>query len=168
MILLVAHGVPPNDFPAEERNEFFGLAGRLGRAAPGERKALEERRRVLEDRMRNWPRTRENDPFYFASRELAEGLGGAAGLEVRLAFNEFCAPDMDTALEGMAGDGAGRIVVATTMMTRGGEHSETEISKSIEAARRRRPLVEIIYAWPYQTGELAEFLSAHIRHFLTG
>jgi len=168
LILLVMHGVPPSDFPPDELNEFFGLAGRLRHAAPAERPALESRRRALEDRMRHWPRTPQNDPFYFASLELAEGLGAAAGLEVRLAFNEFCAPDIGTALEGIASERGGRILVVTTMMTRGGEHSETEIGRAIEAARRRHPGIEISYAWPYETGEVAEFLAAHIRRFLPG
>jgi sirohydrochlorin cobaltochelatase len=167
-VLLVMHGVPPSDFPPDERNEFFGLAGRLRHAAPAERTALEQRRRTLEKKMRDWPRTPQNDPFFFASRELAECLGAAAGLEVRLAFNEFCAPDIATALEGIAENGAGRILVVTTMMTRGGEHSETDISQAIEAARRRHPAVEIIYAWPYENGEVAGFLAAHIRRFLPG
>jgi sirohydrochlorin cobaltochelatase len=166
VVLLVMHGVPPSDFPPDELNEFFGLAGRLRRANPAERPALEARRRVLETKMRDWPRTPQNDPFYFSSKELAEGLGAATGIDVRLAFNEFCAPEIAATLEGIAENGAGRILVATTMMTRGGEHSETDITRAIEAARRRHPGAEIIYAWPYETGEVAGFLAAHIRRFL--
>jgi sirohydrochlorin cobaltochelatase len=168
MILLVMHGVPPSDFPPEELNEFFGLAGRLRRAAPAERQALEQRQQALEKKMREWPRTPENDPFYFGSLELSGSLSAASGLEVRLGFNEFCAPDIDTALAAMAGEGAGRILVVTTMMSRGGEHSETEIKQAIDTARRRHPGIEIIYAWPYETREVAGFLAEHIRRFLPG
>jgi sirohydrochlorin cobaltochelatase len=167
-ILLVMHGVPPNDFPPDELSEFFGLEGRLRRAAPAERAALEKRRQALEKKMRDWPRTPRNDPFYFASKELAASLGRAAGLEVRLGFNEFCAPGVETALDGMAAGGAGPLLVVTTMMTRGGEHSETQIRQAIDGARRRYPGTEIIYAWPYETAEVAEFLAAHLRRFMPG
>lgn len=166
VILLVMHGVPPNDFPPDELNEYFGLAGRIRRGTPTEREALRERQQELETKMRDWPRNVDNDPFYFASRELAENVARTAETEVRLAFNEFCAPDIDTAIEEAIADGATRIVVATTMMTRGGGHSEMEINNSIATARQKHPETEIVYAWPYETAAVARFLAGHVRRFM--
>ena len=165
-IILVAHGVPPTDFPREETGEFFGISSRIRRAGPEEAKTLRERQRVLEEKMRNWPRTPENDPFYFATRELADRLAAGLGLDVGLAFNEFCAPDIETALDDAVAAGAGKVIVATTMMTRGGGHSESEIKAAIDAAGKRHPDADIIYAWPYETDEVASFLASHVRRFL--
>ena len=99
IILLVMHGIPPTDFPDDERNEFFGLSGRIRRASGEELNALVERQKLLETKMRNWPRTMENDPFHAASLELAGHLSDINGDEVVVVFNEFCAPDVETALK---------------------------------------------------------------------
>jgi len=164
--LLVMHGIPPNDFPDDERNEFFGLSGRLGRARGEELNALMERQKFLEAKMRNWPRTLENDPFHAASLELAGHLSEFTGGEVIVAFNEFCAPDVETALKQAIKNGVERIVVVSTMMTKGGGHAEVEIGESVEKEKRAHPEVDIVYAWPYESREVAEFISRHIKNFL--
>ena len=165
VVLLVAHGVPPNDFPPQERGEFFGLSGRLQRASGEEKEKLLARQKELDRKMRNWPRTPANDPFHTASLELAENLAAETGAEVVPAFNEFCAPDIDTALDRAASSGAERIVVVSTMMTRGGGHSEEEIGEAAEKGKEKYPGIEIIYAWPYESREVARFLAGHIRKF---
>lgn len=165
-ILLVMHGIPPSDFPDDERNEFFGLSGRLRRAMGNELNTLLERQKHLEEKMRNWPRTMENDPFHAASLELAGHLSEVSGDEVIVAFNEFCAPDVRTALKQVIKNGAERIVVVSTMMTKGGGHAEVEIGECVQQEKKEHPEVEIIYAWPYESREVAKFINQHIIRFL--
>jgi sirohydrochlorin cobaltochelatase len=116
--------------------------------------------------MRRWPRTPENDPFHAGSHRLAERLRRATGLEVIVAFNEFCGPSVEEALGQAASNGAGRIVAITPMMTPGGEHSEVDIPNAIERARRNHPQVEFAYAWPFDEEEIAGFLAAQVNRFL--
>jgi sirohydrochlorin cobaltochelatase len=55
-----------------------------------------------------------------------------------------------------------KIIVTTTMMTRGGEHAERDIPQALSRARQKHPGVEIIYAWPFETTGIARFLAGHI------
>jgi sirohydrochlorin cobaltochelatase len=48
------------------------------------------------------------------------------------------------------------------MMTRGGEHAEIEIPAEVEAARTRHPAVTLVYAWPFEPGDVARFLAEQI------
>ncbi len=83
-----------------------------------------------------------------------------------VAFNEFCAPDVDEALGAAASQGAGKVIAITPMMTSGGEHSEVDIPRAIERARKKDPQVEFAYAWPFREDEVATFLAAQIQRFL--
>ena len=161
VIILAMHGAPPRDYPEREMAEFMGLHARLEHASGPERAGLERRYAELDARMRTWPRTPHNDPFHAGTRELAEHLSRVTGLEVIAGFNEFCAPSLDEALDQAAGR-ADSVVVVTPMMTRGGEHSEADIPAAIERAQERHPRLEIRYAWPFETGAVAQFLAAHI------
>lgn len=167
IILLAMHGTPPNDFPKNELAEFFELRGRLKRAGEAA-SALADRHAALDAKIRRWPRTPENDPFHAGSQELAAHLSRETGTEIVIGFNEFCAPDMDEALDGAvaAAGPDGRIIVVTPMMTRGGEHAKTDIPSAIQKARGRHPKTEIIYAWPFEFPEVARFLASQIKPFL--
>ncbi len=164
--VLVMHGVPPQGFPREEMLEFFSLPARLETMAGPERKHLEKRHHELEEKMCRWPRTRENDPFYAASCDIASALQKALNSEVFLGFNEFCAPKITDAIDQAASRKPDRIIVLTPMMTPGGEHSEKDIPRAIARARARYPKIPIVYAWPYAPEEIAGFLSEHIRRFV--
>ena len=163
VIVLAMHGAPPNDFPKRETAELFGLYARLeaAHAAGPERDAPERRFAELDAKMRAWPRTAQNDPFWAGSQELAEHLGTASGCKVIVGYNEFCAPTLDDALDQAAAHG-NRVIVVTPMMTRGGEHSEVEIPAAIQGARERHPEIEIIYAWPLDIAAIAQFLAAQV------
>jgi sirohydrochlorin ferrochelatase len=52
------------------------------------------------------------------------------------------------------------------MMTRGGEHSEIEIPQAVKAAQKKYPQTSFIYIWPFDTEEVAEFLSSQIKKHL--
>jgi len=166
IIVLAMHGVPPNDFPRRELGEFFELHGRVEMSPGALGPALESRYKELEEKVKRWPRTPQNDPYHAASLELARALRSECGLAVTVGFNEFCSPDVDEALAKAVGDGADRIIILTTMMTRGGAHAEREIAQAVERARTKFPSVEMIYAWPFETPAIARFLAEHVRRFI--
>jgi sirohydrochlorin cobaltochelatase len=165
VIVLAMHGVPPSDFPRRELGEFFALHARFEHAASAEEPAF-SRYLGLDRKVRDWPRSAQNDLYYAASFELARELSVVAGVEVIVGFNEFCAPGLDDALDRAAASGTGRVVVVTPMMTPGGEHSEQDIPAAIERARRRHPGVAFEYAWPFAVGDVAGFLADHVRRHL--
>jgi sirohydrochlorin cobaltochelatase len=167
VVVLVMHGVPPSDFPREEAQEFFRLHAEHGQhqsSTPGHAKdhaRLEE----LDRKMRRWPRTAENDPYRAGSLRLAAELKAATGREVLLAFNEFCGPSIDEALDQAAALGAEKVIAITPMMTSGGGHSEVDIPEAIGRASARHPQVRFTYAWPFKDDEVAAFLAGQIERF---
>lgn len=171
VILLAMHGAPPNDFPQPELTEFFGLHMQLEhiplRAIQANPQLLEKQQRhdKLHARLRAWPRSEQNDPFYAASLAMADELSTAAGCPVIVGFNEFCSPSLDEALDAAVAEGATRVVVLTPMMTRGGEHAEQDIPAAIEQARQRHPQAKIVYAWPFDPLRVAQFLAEQARQY---
>ncbi|MCS7259436.1 MAG: CbiX/SirB N-terminal domain-containing protein [Anaerolineae bacterium] len=165
IIVLAMHGALPDDFPRHELDMFFSLRAQFKRATPEERSQLEEQLRTLERRIRTWPRTAANDPFYAASQAIGTELSRLTGREVIVAFNEFCAPDVGEGLELAVQRGARRIIVLTPMLTRGGDHAEKEIPAAIEHARQRYPEVTFVYAWPFADKAIARFLADQIARF---
>lgn len=161
-VVLAMHGSPPNDFPRQELGEFFALHSRVEAGSPIGHEPW-ARYRELEGRVRAWPRTAENDPFHAGSMRLAEEIGRALGMTVIVGFNEFCAPNLEAALAQAVGERAERVVVLTPMLTRGGGHSEDEIPRAVEAARRRHPGVVFDYVWPIGESEVARFLADQVR-----
>jgi sirohydrochlorin cobaltochelatase len=162
VIVLVMHGAPPKDFPRQELREFFGLHARMEQVKGPEQGALAQRHTQLEAKMRAWPRTAQNDPFWAASYQMAKDLAQATGHEVLVGFNEFCAPTLEDALEKAVETEVEPIVVVTPMMTRGGEHAEVEIPETVHQAQVRHPEVSFKYAWPFETTQVAQFLADQI------
>ncbi len=162
VIVLAVHGNIANDFPRPELGDYFGLRARIQLGTEEERTRLEPRYLELDARLRAWRRTPANDPFWSASLALGEHLSHVAGSRVVVGFNEFCDPTVDTALDQAAALGASRIVVVTPMLTRGGEHAEAEIPGAIRRARERHPGLPIVYAWPYEPIEVAQFLTEQL------
>lgn len=161
VICLAMHGEPPRDFPEEEFAEFFRLHAQV-ESARLQDPTLIRRYRDLDTRIRNWPRTVENDPFYFGSQEMAQHLSSATGYEVILGFNEFCAPHLDDAIDEAAERKPEKIIIITPMMTPGGGHSEEEIPTLAKRAQKRHPDVPIVYAWPFDPSKTAQFLAEQI------
>jgi len=166
VIVLAMHGSPPLDFPHDELTEFMRLYAGLGHAPGPAVTAQRARYSELEAKMRTWPRTGQNDPFYSGSQELARHLRQESGLEVIIGFNEFCGPTLDEALERAVARKAGKVVVITPMMTRGGEHSAIDIPEAIRRAQEKFPGTKIVYAWPFATEDIARFLSSQVTRFL--
>ncbi|MGE5618009.1 MAG: sirohydrochlorin chelatase [Sphingomonadaceae bacterium] len=166
VILLAMHGAPPKDFPKRELGEYFGLRTRLQHSAGPDRAEMERRHAELEAKMLAWPRTAQNDPYYAAAQALAAQLRATAESEVVVAFNEFCAPTLDEAMDHAMALSPDRVVVITPMMTRGGEHSEVDIPEAVRRAQGRYPSVPIVYAWPFDVSDIARFLTSQIHRFL--
>lgn len=162
VIVLAMHGAPPNDFPKRDLGEFFALHGRMEQSGAALSEEARARHAQLEARLLNWPRTPANDPFCAGSHELAEHLRRESGREVMVGFNEFCAPTLDGALDEAVRLGAEEVVVITPMMTRGGGHSTGEIPAAIAQAQKRHPGVRFVYAWPFDTAEVARFLAEQV------
>ncbi len=165
VIVLAMHGTPPRDFPRADLVEFMSLHSRMEHSAVSHSPALEIRYEELEKQIREWPRTPANDPFFISSQEIAAALEKATGQKVTLGFNEFCAPTLGEALERAVASGVERVAVVTPMMTRGGEHSEKDILEAVQKARAKHKAVKFVYAWPFETDEVAEFLAEHIKKF---
>ncbi len=165
-LVLAMHGSPPHDFPKNELAEYFGLKSRLEMGGGMKNPALEERYNQLNEKICSWPRTAENDPFWAGSQKLAEDLQKAAGLQVILAFNDFCAPNLEEGMAKAISSGAEKLIVITTMMTKGGEHSEVEIPAAIQKVQSDHPQVKIIFAWPFEPSDVASFLAQQIQRFL--
>jgi sirohydrochlorin cobaltochelatase len=162
-VVLAMHGAPPRDFPRRETGEFFNLYSRLGHASPEERASIIGRYEELEAKMRAWPRSPQNDPYFAAAQEMGGQLSQTMGCTVVVGFNEFCAPTLDEALDEAATGGSDQIYVVTPMMTRGGEHSEKEIPACVAAAEQRHPGVKFTYVWPFPVGDIAGFLASQVR-----
>lgn len=156
-IVLVMHGMTPSDFPQEEKKEFMRLHAQVHNDLNGNLE-LKKRHDALEMNIRQWPRTEQNDLFYFAAKQIAESLENQSGKKVFLGFNEFCAPSFQEALQHAAESGAEEICVVTPMVTRGGVHSEVEIPQIIQETKKKYPNQHFSYAWPYQPEDTAQFL----------
>ncbi len=167
VIVLAMHGAPPRDFPERELAEFMGLHARVEHA---DRSAVPPpmlaRAEELERRVKEWPRTPENDPFWAASRELARQLAAATGRRVLVGFNEFCAPDLETVLHEAADASPGRVVVVTPMLTQGGGHAEVDIPAAIARAQAAHPAVAFVYAWPYDVTRVAQFMARQVEEYV--
>lgn len=158
-VILVGHGAPPRGYPRGELARLKALEG--ARQAIGGPPSDEERE--LDQRIRSVPRTPANDPYHAGLEALAAALrprlGGAMLL---VAYNEFCAPSLETAVERAVAEGASEIVVVPSMLTPGGIHSEVEIPATLEHARARWPAVTIRYAWPFDLDVVAQMLAEHL------
>lgn len=163
-VILVGHGGIPKDCPQE-------LVSRL--------KRLESQRRAakrppsaeeieLDTKIRRWPRTKASDPY----QSGLEAVGAVLSFSLNevlftLAYNEFCAPTLEEAVEDLIGQGATSITVLTTMFTPGGSHSEVEIPEILDHLRANHPDVELRYAWPFDLQLIAKMLAEQLRRFTT-
>ena len=146
-VVLVGHGGIAKDCPPELVSRLKRLEAQ--RRAAGTPPSAEEQE--LDATIRGWPRTDATDPY----RAGLEAVGAALrpllnGALFALAYNEFCAPTVEQSIEDLIGRGAAEIIVATTMLTPGGAHSEIEIPEILRHMREKHPQVLIHYAWPFE------------------
>jgi len=161
-IVLVGHGGIPKDCPQELVAKLKRLEGqRRAAKLPPSQEEIE-----LDQRIRRWPRTAESDPYQSGLTAVAEALRPQLdGALFAIAYNEFCAPTLEEAVDDLVGKGATQITVLTTMFTPGGSHSEVEIPELLEHLRPRFPGVELRYAWPFDLQLVAKTLAEQLRRW---
>lgn len=163
-VVLIGHGGTATDTPK-------ALIGELKRLE-GERQARREtkmsaREAELDKQVREWPRTKDNDAYKAGVEEIASALAPKlGGRKLVTAYNEFCAPSVEAAIESLVGEGFTRVVLISTMFTRGGIHAECEIPGIVIEARKNHPGVVVEYAWPFDAGYIADFLAGQLERAL--
>ena len=162
-VVLVGHGGIPKDCPQDLVTRLKRLeAQRRAANLPPSQEELD-----LDTRIRRWPRTSATDPYQSGLVAVAEALRPHLdGALFAVAYNEFCAPTLEEAVDDLVGKGATQITVLTTMFTPGGSHSEMEIPEILEQLRPRHPGVELRYAWPFDLQLVAKTLVEQLRRWL--
>jgi sirohydrochlorin cobaltochelatase len=162
-VVLVGHGGIPKYCPQHLVTRLKRLeAQRRAAKQPPSQEELD-----LDGTIRRWPRTPATDPYQSGLAAVADVLRPhLKGALFALAYNEFCAPTLDEAVDDLVGKGATHIIVLTTMFTPGGSHSEVEIPEILEQLRSRYPAVELRYAWPFDLQLMAKALAEQLRRWL--
>ncbi len=161
-VVLVGHGGVPKDFPRERLARLKALEAQ--RRGSGRGPTPEEA--ALERELRTWPRTPETDPYQAGLEALAARLAPLLdGALFALAYNEFCAPWVDEAVEKLIAAGATEITVVPSMFTPGGSHSQEEIPAVLAPLQARHPGVVIRYAWPFDLADVARLLAEQVARF---
>ncbi len=163
-VILIGHGSAASDTPKP-------MVGELKRLE-GERQARREavmspREAELDKIVREWPRTPATDAYKHGVEEIAKALAPKlGGRRLVAAYNEFCAPAVEDAIELLVQEGFTRILLISTMFTRGGIHAERDIPGIVLEARKKHPDVAIEYAWPFDADFVASFLAEQLRRAL--
>lgn len=161
-VILVGHGGIPKDYPSDLVSKLKRLEAQ--RRAAGQPMSQEELE--LDTKIRKWPRTPETDPYQAGLEALANQMKPMLnGTQFSVAYNEFCGPTLQEAVEDLISKGAKSITVVSTMFTPGGSHSEFEIPEEMAELRVKHPDVKLHYAWPYNLNQVAQMLMNHIQQF---
>ena len=161
-VILVGHGGIPKDCPQDLVTRLKRLeAQRRAAKQPPSPEELE-----LDQKIRRWQRTAATDPYQSGLEAVADALRPHLnGALFAVAYNEFCAPTLEEAVEDLVGKGATHITVVTTMFTPGGSHSEVEIPEILDHLRPQYPGVELRYAWPFDLQLVANTLAEQVKRF---
>jgi sirohydrochlorin cobaltochelatase len=161
-VVLVGHGGIPKDCPQDLVAKFKRLeAQRRAAKLPPSQEELE-----LDRTIRQWPRTDATDPYRSGLEAVAAELRPLLdGILFTVAYNEFCAPTLEEAVEQLVRQGATHSTVTTTMFTPGGSHSEIEIPETLGHLQARYPAIELRYAWPFDLRLIAETLLQQVKRF---
>lgn len=163
-VILVGHGGIPKDCPPDLVTRLKRLEAQ--RRAANQPPSPEEH--ALDMKIRRWPRTPSSDPYQSGLQAVAARLQPQLnGALFGLAYNEFCAPTLEEAVEDLVAQGATHIIVTTTMFTPGGSHSEIEIPEILDHLRPNYPGVVLRYAWPFDLELVANTLAQQVRRFST-
>lgn len=159
-IILVGHGGIPKDCPQDLVTRLKRLEAQ--RRAAKQRPSPEELE--LDQKIRRWQRTAATDPYQSGLEAVADALRPHLnGALFAVAYNEFCAPTLEEAVEDLVGKGATHITVVTTMFTPGGSHSEVEIPEILDHLRPQYPGIELRYAWPFDLRLIAKTLADQLQ-----
>jgi sirohydrochlorin cobaltochelatase len=156
-VVLVGHGAVPTDCPPDLAGEFKRLEAEASRGKPSPRFF------EVDAKLRKWPRTPKTDPYKAGLEQIAAALQKQVPDRVVLtAYNEFCGPSLEESVADAVARGMTDVVVVTTMYTRGGIHSETEIPEIVAALSKKYPKLSLRYAWPFSVDAIAGFLASHL------
>lgn len=161
-VILVGHGGIPKDCPQDLVTKLKRLeAQRRAAKQPPSHEELE-----LDQKIRRWPRTKVTDPYQSGLEAVGAVLRPHLnGCLFAMAYNEFCTPTLEEAVEDLVKQGATSITVLTTMFTPGGSHSEVEIPEILDHLRPLYPTVELRYAWPFDLQLIAKTLAEQLRRW---
>lgn len=161
-VILVGHGGIPKDCPQELVTRLKRLeAQRRAAKIPPTPEEIE-----LDRKIRRWPRTAATDPYQPGLEAVAAQLRAQMdGILFAVAYNEFCSPTLEEAVESLIKQGATHITVTTTMFTPGGSHSEIEIPEILEHLQKQHPGVVLCYAWPFDLSMVAKMLQEQVSRF---
>ena len=161
-VILVGHGGLPSDMPSDIVEKFMRLHKTRVKAG-GE---ASDQEIELDNTIRRWARTPDSDPYKSGLENLATHMEKFLNdFIVKTAYNEFCYPTIEEAIGELAEDNVTRIILVTTMITRGGSHSEREIPEELEILRKKFKDIDIQYAWPFDMDTFALFLANHVKTF---
>ncbi len=161
-VILVGHGGLPRDIPSEIVEKFMRVHKTRIKAGG----AITQHEVELDTTIRKWQRTPENDPYKSGLESLASHMKPMLkGYVLKTAYNEFCYPAIEDAVDELAKENFSEIIIVTTMITRGGSHSENEIPEELHALSSKHPGIDIQYAWPFSMDAFALFLTDHIKTF---
>ncbi len=156
VVILVGHGGVPSDFPRDLVTRLKALEGRRR----AQRVPMSDEERALDQKIRDWPRTPESDPYRAGLEKLAAALAPKLGAaELLVAYNEFCGPSLEDAVARAVESGAREITVVPSMLTPGGVHSEVEIPETLESLRASFPGTVLRYAWPFDMDRVSDMLA---------
>jgi sirohydrochlorin cobaltochelatase len=169
-VVLIGHGSPALDCPPQWIGELMAIqhggahGGHGGHGHGGHGDAAAGRAAELDAKIRDWPRTGDNDPYQRGLEQLAAALRPLLPTQLfAVGYNEFCRPSVAEAVAQVAAQGASRILVVPTMLTPGGVHSEVDIPNELDRIRRSHPGVRLEYVWPFDLGRVAGLLADHVR-----
>ena len=159
-IILVGHGGLPSDIPSEIVEKFMRLhKARVKTEGEATRQEVE-----LDNTIRRWKRTPETDPYQSGLEALASRMEKfLKNFIVKTAYNEFCYPTIEESVGELVEGNVSKIILVTTMITRGGSHSEREIPEELDGLRNKFKNIDIKYAWPFDMDTFALFLATHVK-----
>ncbi len=162
-VVLIGHGGVPKDLPKGWVAELKRLEAER-RASGGDPTQSEL---TADDRIRNWPRTPENDPYRRGLESLARHLEPLLeGQRLVVAYNEFCTPSIEQAVSGLMDEGFRQVALVTTMVTPGGSHADGEIPEEVATLQARFPEMELQYAWPFDLAKVAELIKYQVSQII--
>ena len=161
-VILVGHGGLPEGCPQDIVSKLKRLE--MERRRKGVPASEEEKE--LDRKIRDWPRTPESDPYKVGLEKLAKQLADKMpDTKIVAAYNEFCAPSIEDAVDDLVTSGIKRISLISSMFTPGGSHSDKEIPEDVEELRKKYPDVNFQYAWPFDLSKIAELMVGHLENF---
>lgn len=140
-VILVGHGAIPKDYPRDLVTKLKALEANR-RVAGGEPTSEETE---LDMHIRRWPRTPETDPYQSGLEALAAHLKVSLnGTRFAIAYNEFCGPTIEEAVEDMIAAGVRVVTVIPSMLTRAAAIRKPKFRRAYEgSAPSTRPSISV-------------------------